>query len=134
MKRHSRRYGLSLAIACACAPIACASAPPPPPAKATAVAPVVTASAAPQPKPLDCQALCTKANTVAGCATDAANVPACVEQCTRMLAGACKAQVEAELACAAKITLACKPEGAVDWGACVAEQRAANECARASLP
>ncbi|MEO7093737.1 MAG: hypothetical protein ABI175_10840, partial [Polyangiales bacterium] len=91
-------------------------------------APTATVSSASSPKPLDCDALCTKANTVTGCATDAANVPACVDLCKRMLEGACKAQVEAELACAAKITLACKPEGTVDWGACVAEQRAANEC------
>jgi len=50
-----------------------------------------------------------------------------------MLDGACKAQVEAELACAAKITLACKPEGTVEWGTCVAEQRAANECAKSMM-
>jgi hypothetical protein len=124
---------IATAIALVATTSACGT---PAPATTTAkppATPTSIASTSPPPAPLDCDTLCTKANTVTGCATDAANIPACVDLCKRMVEGACKAQVEAELACAAKLTLACKPEGGVDWGACVAEQRAANECAKTSL-
>ena len=120
-------------LALVAATIGCGTSSPAKAPATTTIAAVATASSTPAPKPLDCDTLCAKANSVTGCATAPENVSACVDLCTRMLVGACKAQVEAELACAAKVTLACKPEGAVDWGACAAEQRAANECARDSM-
>lgn len=104
---------------------------PPPPASTSVVAPP-TASTPPPPPPLTCETLCQRANQVAGCATAPANVAACTEVCTRMSAGPCKDPLAAELACAARIELACKGS-AVDWGACSTVQAEANVCVRAAL-
>ncbi len=108
-----------------------AKAPVPPASTSVTVAPT-SSTPPPPPPPLTCETLCARANQVAGCATDAANVSACIEVCARMSAGPCKDAIAAELACAARVELACKGSS-VDWGTCSAEQSAANTCVKAAL-
>jgi hypothetical protein len=104
------------------------------PATPTATAAPTTASTeASPPTTMTCDDLCSKTNTVPGCATDPANIPACTEICKAMLAGSCKVQAQAELTCVAATTLKCKSStpGDVDFGSCSGQQKDANDCFKA---
>lgn len=92
-----------------------------------------TPAMAPPPAPMTCDDFCAKVNTVPGCATDPAQVPACAELCKQLQAGACKSKEEAAILCVAGADLKCKGNQA-DLGACEAQTKDANDCFKTLPP
>jgi hypothetical protein len=117
----------------AAASFACVTKPAPntgtDPAATTAPTPTPTAA----PAPLSCDDFCNKVNTVPGCATDPASIPACASLCKSLQASACKSKEEAALLCVAGANLKCN--GAkVDLGACEAQTKDADDCFKTLPP
>ncbi len=96
-----------------------------------------TAAPAPTPTPapatMTCDDFCNKVNTVPGCATDPASIPACAELCKQLQASACKSKEEAAMLCVAGATLKCNGKQA-DLGACEAQTKDANDCFKTLPP
>src|SRR4051812_43186785 len=96
------------------------------PATTGEAAPAATAAPTPAPTaaptPMTCDEFCSKVNTVEGCATDPASIPACASLCKTLQSGACKSKEEAALLCVAGANLKCNGNK-VDLGACEAQAK-----------
>ncbi len=90
--------------------------PPPPP-------PIANAAT-----PMSCDDFCNKVNSVPGCVFDPANIPACTQICNDMQKNACKDKLQAQMMCVGGASLKCKGPGQVDYGACSAQEKDANDC------
>ena len=78
-------------------------------------------------------AFCNKVNSVPGCASDPAQIPACTELCKALQASACKSKESAAMLCVAGANLKCNGAKA-DLGACEAQTKDANDCFKTLPP